>query len=119
MERPADVPGLPFVVQARRDRNRVWISFNHRVQCRIKRLNAVEIAKHEIVACELAICHRGLQLRNRCFDKRETASTKRGVFKEREKAARQKCGTAGYGCAEEASSADMMIVDLWRFLRLL
>src|SRR5437016_11377691 len=119
MKRSADVTGFTFIVEAIGDRNRVWIGLNHRVQCRIELLNTIQITSHQIVRRELAVRHRGLQLRNCRFDKRETASTKRGAFEERVKAAGQKCGTAGCGRAEETSSADMMIVDLGRFMRLL
>ncbi len=87
MERPADMTGSALIVETSRDRNRVRIGFNHRVQCRIERLNAIQIAKHEIPARELAVCHGRLQLRNRRFYKWKTASAKRAVFKERGEAA--------------------------------
>ena len=80
MERTADVTGFALVVQAGRNRDRVRIRFDHRVQSRVQLLNPIEITLDEIFCGELASRHCRLQLRNRRLNKRKIASGKRTVF---------------------------------------
>ena len=82
MKRSADVTGFTFIVEAIGNRNRISVGLNHRMQCRIELLNPIQITSHQIVRRELAVRHRRLQLRNRRFNKLETASGKNAVFEE-------------------------------------
>src|SRR4030095_4334958 len=110
MQRSAHVTTFSLLIEIVRDRNRVDVGFNHRVERRIKLLNAVEITLHQVFGSDLAGSHRGLELKNAFLDKRKITSRERVRFKECTQATGQQCCASGCGCAQKTSAAHHRLI---------